>query len=134
MFGRALLLRCPNCGSGGLFPSFFKLRRACPSCGLRLDRGESDYWLGAYMLNLVAVEMLFAALMFAVIVWRWPNPPWDLIQWGGIVLVLLGPFVCYPLARTTWLAMDLLMRPMSHAELEWHRRGGERGDEDLPHI
>ena len=37
---RALLLKCPHCGGGGIFESFFKLKAHCPTCGLRLERGE----------------------------------------------------------------------------------------------
>jgi uncharacterized protein (DUF983 family) len=55
--GRALLLRCPRCGSGGIMRSWFALEDRCPTCGLAFARGEaSDYWLGAYAVNL------------------WPNP------------------------------------------------------------
>src|SRR5947208_3115042 len=41
MVARALLLRCPNCGAGGLFASWFKLRSACAVCGLVLERAAS---------------------------------------------------------------------------------------------
>src|SRR5436190_24085579 len=62
MVARALLLRCPNCGAGGLFASWFKLRSACAVCGLVLER-EEGYFLGAMMFNLVAAETLFVAVL-----------------------------------------------------------------------
>jgi uncharacterized protein (DUF983 family) len=37
---RAVRLRCPNCGGGKLWRDWFHLRRACPTCGLHLERGE----------------------------------------------------------------------------------------------
>lgn len=101
---------------------------------MRLHRGESDYFIGAYMLNLIAVELL---VMFAVAVYiisRWPNPPWEAITWVSIVLMLLGSLVCLPFAKTSYLAMDLAMRPMSAEELAWHREGGEPGDRELPQL
>ena len=55
---RALLLKCPHCGGGGIFESFFKLKAHCPTCGLRLERGEGDYFVGAYLFNLIAVELI----------------------------------------------------------------------------
>ncbi|HEX5831725.1 MAG TPA: DUF983 domain-containing protein [Gemmatimonadaceae bacterium] len=117
LFGRALLLRCPNCGGGGLVRSPVKMRPDCPTCGLQLDRGESDYFLGAYLFNLVAVELLFAALLGAVVIATWPDVPWELVQWGGVALVAIGAVVCYPFTRLAWLAFDLCFRPVDADEL-----------------
>jgi len=111
LLGRALLLRCPNCGHGGLFTGFFKMKERCPNCGILLERGESDYFIGAYTLNLIAVETLLAGAFLVVVVATWPNPPWDLLQYGGVVLSILGAVLCYPFAKTTWLAVDLIFRP-----------------------
>lgn len=111
MFGRAVLLRCPNCGGNRLFTGFFHIKERCPRCGILLERGESDYFLGAYTLNLIAVEVLLALGFVIVMVVTWPNPPWNGLQWGGLVLSLLGAIFCYPFAKTTWLAVDLLFRP-----------------------
>jgi hypothetical protein len=93
------------------------MRPDCPTCGLQLDRGESDYFLGAYLFNLVAVELLFAALLGTVVVATWPNVPWDLVQWGGAALVVIGAVACYPFTRLAWLAFDLLFRPVDDDEL-----------------
>ena len=109
--GRALLLRCPNCGHGGLFTGFFKVKERCPNCGILLERGEADYFIGAYTLNLIAVEMLLA-LGFVIVVYATrPNPPWDALEYGGVVLSILGAVLCYPFAKTIWLAVDLIFRP-----------------------
>jgi uncharacterized protein (DUF983 family) len=109
--GRALLLRCPNCGHGGLFTGFFKAKERCPNCGILLERGESDYFLGAYTLNLIAVEALLALGFVVVMYATWPNPPWDALEYGGVVLSILGAVLCYPFAKTIWLAVDLIFRP-----------------------
>ena len=111
MLGRALVLHCPNCGGGGLFTGFFNIRERCPTCGLLLERGESDYFLGAYTLNLIAVEVLLALGFVMVMYFTLPNPPWDALEYGGIVLSILGAVFCYPFAKTTWLAVDLMFRP-----------------------
>ena len=109
--GRAFLLRCPNCGGTGLFSGFFKVKERCPTCGILLERGESDYFIGAYTLNLVAVEILLAVVFVVIVVVTWPNPPWDALQYGGVVLSIVGAVLCYPFAKTTWLALDLIFRP-----------------------
>ncbi len=109
--GRALLLRCPNCGAKGLFASYGRLRQRCPDCGLWLERGEGDYYLGAYMVSLLVVEGLFAIGFVTVLVVTWPDPPWDWIQWGGAIVLTAGVFICYPFSKTVWLAVDLTFRP-----------------------
>jgi uncharacterized protein (DUF983 family) len=134
MLLRAILLRCPNCGQRGIFATWTQLRERCPHCGLRLHRGESDYFIGAYLLNLVAVELLFAIVLAIVVVITYPDTPWTLLQWGGLVLMIAGAFICYPFAKSIWLAFDLILRPLSEEEMEWHRRGGHQGEGELPHV
>jgi uncharacterized protein (DUF983 family) len=134
MFARALLLRCPHCGSKGIFRDFFHLKEQCPRCGLRLERGEGDYFVGAYLFNLIAVELI---LFFCVcgFVWiTWPDPPWDIITYVTAFLMLSGCVLCYPFSKTTWLAVDMAVRPLSNEELHWHRESGEAGDRELPHL
>jgi uncharacterized protein (DUF983 family) len=111
LLGRALLLRCPNCGHGGLFTGFFQVKERCPHCGIFLERGEADYFLGAYTMNLIAVEILLALGFVAVMFITWPDPPWTGLEYGGFVLATLGAVFCYPFAKTTWLAIDLIFRP-----------------------
>lgn len=134
MILRALGRRCPNCGARGIFRGWTELRESCPACGLRLMRGEPDYFIGAYLLNLVAVELLFAALLAGVVIATYPDVPWTALQWTGIALLLIGAVGCYPFAKSLWLAADLIFRPLSEKELAWHRRGGREGDEELPHL
>jgi uncharacterized protein (DUF983 family) len=121
---RALRLRCPHCGSRGIFVSPLRLRRQCPGCALRLDRGESDYFIGAYLLNLIVIEMLIAALLAAIVVITYPATPWTALEWGAVVLSLVGAVACYPFAQVIWLAADLWLRPLTPQELEWYRTGG----------
>jgi uncharacterized protein (DUF983 family) len=130
---RAVLRRCPNCGSRGIFAGYTTLRERCPTCGLRLRRGESDYFIGAYLLNLVAVEILFALLLGAVVVITYPNTPWVLLQWSAIILILGGALLCYPFAKALWLAADLIFRPLTDKELAWHREGSA-ADREPPHL
>lgn len=134
LLGRALLLRCPHCGGRGIFASFFALKPNCPSCGLRIERGESDYFVGAYLFNLIAVELILFFCVCGFVVVTWPDVPWDLLTWVTAVLMLSGCFLCYPFAKTTWLAVDLAIRPLSDDELRWHREGGAIGDRELPHV
>ena len=130
LLGRALFLRCPNCGATGIFASWGKLKKRCPECGLWLERGEGDYYLGAYTVALMAVEMLFAVGFVIALVLTWPDPPWDAIQWLGAVVLFAGVIIAYPFSKTVWLAIDLMFRPITPDDLsadgpiETHRPGG----------
>jgi len=55
----------------------------------------------------------------------WPDPPWDLITYVTAFLMLSGCVLCYPFAKTTWLAVDLAIRPLSPEELDAPREGDE---------
>lgn len=131
---RALRLRCPHCGGGKIFASFFQTKRQCPTCGLRLERGESDYFVGAYLFNLIAVELILFFCVCAFVFITWPNPPWDAITYVTGGLMLAGCLLCYPFAKTTWLAVDLAIRPLTAEELRWHQEGGDVGERELPHL
>jgi len=114
---RAARLRCPECGEGPVLVSWLKLRERCGHCGLALERGESrDYWIGALAFNLIALELIFV-LAFALVAWRtWPDPPWDVLQWGSVAVLAVGGFVGYPFAKLAWLAFDLAFRPAQPGE------------------
>ena len=111
MFRRAFRLRCPACGGGPVFLSWFRLAPSCPACGLRFERGEEGYWVGSYMFNIVASELCFASVAVAVVVATWPSPPWTLITVGGVLLMLLIPFLFLPFSKVLFLAFDLCFRP-----------------------
>ena len=89
------------------------MKPACPACGLALDRGESGYNVGSYMLNIIAAELIFAAIFIATIMLTWPNPPWQFLQYGGAILMLLAPIALYPFTKTVFLAIDLAVRKQS---------------------
>jgi uncharacterized protein (DUF983 family) len=129
MIMRALTLRCPHCGSRGVLASWFHLKERCPRCKLHLHREEGDYFLGAYMIMLIAVEMLFGFGFLVVLIVTWPNPPWEAIQWVGAIILAAGVLIAYPFAKTLWLAIDLIFRPVSSAELGWYA-DEKPGDDD----
>ena len=86
-----------------------------------LDRGESDYFLGAYLVNLVAVELILTAIMVAIGIATAPDVPWTLLTWGGIVFSVVVAIGCYPLTKVLWLSFDVMLRPVTREELEQGR-------------
>ena len=63
------------------------MRQRCPSCGI----------------------LIFLAVLIAT----WPTPPWDLLLYGGVALMVIAPIVFYPFAKAVFLAFDLIFRPPS---------------------
>lgn len=117
LFWRAIRLRCPNCGGRPIFRSWFRLRQYCPVCGIPLERRESGYQVGSYMFNIIASELVFALVFLGVLLATWPSAPWDLLQYGGMALMVLAPFILFPFSKTLFLAFDLLFRPATRNEL-----------------
>jgi len=109
---RAMRLRCPHCGKGRVMEPWFGVRERCPACGLRFERDEEhEYWLGAYTLNFITTEVVFAAGLLVVLMLTWPEPPWSAILWGGAAQMIVTPIAFYPFSRALWLAIDLVFRP-----------------------
>jgi hypothetical protein len=80
-------------------------------CGLDVQRGEEGYQVGAYMFNIIAAELAFAAVFLAILVLTWPAPRWEWLEYGGVAMMIVAPFVFYPFSKTLFLAFDLLFRP-----------------------
>ena len=114
---RAARLRCPHCGRGPVLVHWFKMRERCGNCGLAIERGERDYFIGSMLFNLVVSEMLFAVIFVATLVAAWPNDPWDTIQWAAPLGMGIAPFVLFPFSKLTWLGFDILLRPVTPDEV-----------------
>ncbi len=114
--GRALRLRCPNCGQGRLFSSWLRMVGRCGVCGLLYERGEHDAFIGAYMLNLIIAELYVALLMLVLILATWPAVPWHLLPWGIALLTIPAVVATYPFSRSLWLGIDLIFRPADPAD------------------
>jgi len=118
MLGRGLVKRCPLCGSGDLFSSWFTMRERCPRCDHKFER-EEGWFFGAYVVNLGVAEGLLLLLgVIPLIVLLASDPDrslWPFLT-AGVVAAVGGPLLFYPFSRTTWAAIDLLMRPVDEPE------------------
>ena len=94
-----------------MWETFLRMRSRCPNCELELDRGESDYFYGAYLLNFVAAELVPVFVFVVALVVTWPSPPWNLLTVITVALAIIAPIALYPTTRSVWLALDLILRP-----------------------
>ncbi len=130
LMGRALALRCPNCGGGPLFRHWIRPLPHCPRCHLLLDRGEPDHFLGSFTLNFVAAELLVVAGTGVGIVLTWPEVPWGRLTLALIGLMAVAPVFFYPWSKTLWLAVDLVFRPLTYKDLAGHGENLPRPPEE----
>jgi len=117
MIRRGMVCRCPRCGSGHLFQSWFHLRAHCPRCGMRFER-EEGFWLGGYVINFATGEAGLLVLL-AVLIGMEANgsqPEVAVFVVIGVVMAIAGPILTFPFSRTVWSAIDLAMRPLSKEE------------------
>lgn len=113
---RALGRRCPSCGAPGVWRTWLAMHERCAACGVRLDRGEPDAFLGAYLVNLVVAELAVAILCLVLLVATWPDTPWNVLLYGAAITAVLAPILFYPLTRTAWITIDMIIRPVGDEE------------------
>ena len=112
---RGVRRRCPRCGGGDLFPTWFSLVERCPTCGLPFSR-EEGAWLGAFVISFAATEAVLAVIIAVSIAATLPDPPALKLSILAAVAVTAFPVTFYPFAKTIWAAIDLLMHPLDVAE------------------
>ena len=101
-----------------MFTRWVMQQTRCTACGLRFDRGERDYFIGAYTLNLI-VALLAAAASIAIGAWAtWPDVPWNTLKYSIALCLLVLPLVTYPFSKSLWLAIDLILRPAEPRDFE----------------
>jgi uncharacterized protein (DUF983 family) len=128
LLGRALLRRCPRCGGRGLFTRWFTMAERCPRCGMRFER-EEGFFLGAYVVNFGVTEGLLLVLLMAYVLVQANDPdgvPVLPVVVAAVAAAVLMPLAFYPLSRTIWVAVELVMRPLEAdeaADADAHRAG-----------
>ena len=114
---RGLVRHCPRCGGGKLFTGWLKMRPTCPTCGMRFER-EEGFFLGAYVVNFGAMILALAAFIAVGVAVTLPDPPPGKLALGGMVVGVVVPIFFYPMSRTIWSAIDLMMKPLEPQEIE----------------
>ncbi|MDZ7632367.1 MAG: DUF983 domain-containing protein [Gemmatimonadaceae bacterium] len=118
LIGRAVRLRCPNCGDGKVLHGWATPNARCSHCGFRFTRSSDSYFSGAMLTNLAVAEGLFAIVFVTVIVMSWPSVPWDTLTWMMPLGVALAPALLLPFAKVFWLTFDVAFRPVTPEEIE----------------
>ena len=106
---RALARRCPLCGNPWPRQGRIGLAPQCPVCQLRIERGEGDFFLGAYTFNLLATLAVAVLVTFANVTWH----QIPAVLRYGLSFLLIAAFALwfYAGSKLIWLIFDLQFRP-----------------------
>ena len=103
LLARSLRLRCPLCGRGRLYRSWFAMHADCPHCGVRFER-EPGFFLGSIYIN-YGLTGLIVAIAYPVLLFGYRVPETPLLA-GSLAFTLLFPLLLFPWARSLWLGFD----------------------------
>ncbi len=100
---RVWTLRCPRCGSKGVFQRYAKLHEACPTCDHRFRR-EQGAQTGSMYLT-AAVNQVFAAIVILVV---FTSTDWSTTRQIAVSLsvVLVVCAVFLPFSQTLWAGFE----------------------------
>ena len=96
---RGLRLRCPVCGRGKLFATYFRMKDTCDVCGVGFSR-EHGQWVGSLDINrLLTAIVLMAGVGFGPL---WPLAT-SLLVWCTAAVVF--PILTFRFVRGVWTAI-----------------------------
>jgi hypothetical protein len=120
MLLRGAVKRCPRCGSGGIFRTYFHLKERCPKCGYRFVREAGAFTGGLLMAWVFTLALMILPLLIYVF-WRGISGRDDIaflpFAIASLAFAVVVPIVGYPFTSSTWAAIDLATRPLEADEL-----------------
>ena len=73
-------------------------------------------WLGSIGLNTIVTFVVLFVVLVGTIVLTWPDIPVLPVTLVAVAVAGTVPVLFFPISRTLWLAVDLLMRPVRAEE------------------
>ena len=89
----------------------------CPACGYHFER-DHGYWIGAMIVSTAFTLVGFLIVFVGGILISWPDVPWTGLLIATLSVTAIVPVLTYPTARTVWVALDLMVRPLEAAEID----------------
>ena len=103
---RALLLRCPVCGSARIAERPFHISHSCPACDSVFKR-EAGFFVGAILANVVTTELVVLAVCyFALLVL---GVSYSSVLWLLFLVAAIFPVAFYHHSWSLWLTFDHLI-------------------------
>ena len=101
--------KCPRCRKGPIFRGFVEVYDQCSECGLRFERGESGYFLGAMYIS-YGIALLLITLIAAFL---WALTGWWITKaaiWAVVLFLPLAPATTL-FSRILWIYLDQTVDP-----------------------
>lgn len=118
---RGFWRRCPQCGSGGCFETWFRLRERCPRCNFPLQR-EEGFWIGGIGMNTVVTLGLVGASLLVSFVATWEDRRGVAVFVPAFAVAAIVPLAFFGSSLTLWSAIHLAMIPVQpddDVDLRW---------------
>ncbi len=117
MIRRSLMRHCPRCGNHqAWFINWFKQSDRCIGCGIKRTRDADGHELGSMTTASVVNITLIVIAMGVAIALTAPEVPVLTLYIVLASAALVFPILTWPMTHTVWMAIDLIVRPMSPAE------------------
>lgn len=108
---RGFWRRCPQCGAGGCFRSWFKVRERCPRCRFPLQR-EEGWWLGGIGMNTVVSFGLVGLALLVSFALTWHDRRGVFVFVPAFTVAIVVPVLFFGSSQTLWSAMHLALDPV----------------------
>lgn len=108
--GRSLRLRCPACGVGRLYRSWWTMNTSCEKCGLSFTR-EGGFYLGAIYFNYGLTALTVAIAYPLLVLSQTMSSRHALILCMAFTFIF--PLLCFRHARSFWLGFDEFVDPQA---------------------
>jgi uncharacterized protein (DUF983 family) len=130
---RGLSGRCPWCGARGLLSPrrWFHLPERCPRCGLPLER-EAGAFLGSMVVSYTVTCVVAVGVLGAWVAATVPAVPVVPIVAAGSAIVVGLPILIYPISKTVWVAIDLLLHRMDRQDRDRFASDLSSREDDRP--
>lgn len=118
MIARGLIRRCPHCGEhGAFFVTWFGKQDECRGCKLVWQRNTEGFMLGALAMNIVITGAALITTLVIGVVLSYPDIAIVPVLISTVAVTLIVGVFGYPISYTTWLAIDLAMRPLDNRDV-----------------
>ncbi len=99
------------CGSSELFDGYYRMKIRCPRCNLSFERVEG-HWVGSLGMNIIVTFGVLLVTIAVSVALMWPRPSAVPMLVPALVVAIGVPLLFFPISRTLWSAIDLLMTPL----------------------
>jgi uncharacterized protein (DUF983 family) len=96
-----LLFRCPNCGQGKIFKSFFNIHETCTHCQVRFDRDKGNLTGSAAINYFLACIITFFVAFFTIRRYGF----FEGVTFAILGLMVVLTFLLYRPSKALWIGL-----------------------------